>query len=295
MLDRRRFLALAAAAPLAGTAFAAPAGGWLRKSVKGGMIDVPGGWLAKLTAAKAAGFDGVEPNTDPALDVEEFKKAALRNGVVVDGTVGGYHWKVRHTDPDAAVRKRAAALLEQSLRQTAALGADTFLIVPGHGKDGTRAEVEERAKAALSDALPLAEELGVSILIENVWNAMFYDPDGGDAQGADRLAAFVDSFASDRLGVQLDLGNHWRFGDVAEWVTTLGPRTKKLDIKGYSRTSGKFTDVTEGDIDWVSVRKALREVGYTGWVAAEVGGGDQRRLSTVADQIDAALHCDEPA
>jgi L-ribulose-5-phosphate 3-epimerase len=70
----------------------------------------------------------------------------------------------------------------------------------------------------------------------------------------------------------------------------------KLDIKGYSvakaAAAGKrkgFVDITEGDIDWAEVRKALRDIGFTGWVAAEVGGGDVARLRTVLDQMKRAL------
>jgi len=37
------------------------------------------------------------------------------------------------------------------------------------------------------------------------------------------------------------------------------------------------------------VRKALDEIGYTGWVSAEVGGGDVARLKTVLDQMKQAL------
>ena len=44
-----------------------------------------------------------------------------------------------------------------------------------------------------------------------------------------------------------------------------------------------------GDIDWASVRAALAEIGFTGWVSAEVGGGDTNRLATVLDQMKEAV------
>ena len=55
---------------------------------------------------------------------------------------------------------------------------------------------------------------------------------GGQEQTADALAAFVDSFAPDDwrrtnwVGVQFDIGNHWKYGDPARWIRTLGPRSK---------------------------------------------------------------------
>ena len=83
----------------------------------------------------------------------------------------------------------------------------------------------------------------------------------------------------------------------AAWVRELGPRIVKLDIKGYSNALADsagdarrgFVDITAGDIDWTSVRAALREIGFTGWVAAEVKGGDVARLRTVLEQMRTAL------
>lgn len=271
---------------------------WLRKTVKAGMIQVPdtqrwGDWVTKLQAAKDAGFAGVEPSTTGQLDAVSFQAAAEKVGIEIDGTVGGYHWKTTHTNPDPKVRAEAQAFLAESLRQTRDLGANTFLIVPGHGNDGSPDEVKQRAFDAISRAIPLADQLGVHILIENVWNHFLYDHDGDSNQSAEPLADFVDSFGTDTVGVQFDLGNHWKYGDVAAWIETLGDRIQKLDIKGFSRQTGKFTDITQGDIDWPSIKTALAKIGFSGWLAAEVGGGDLERLSRVAQQMDAALDCNQ--
>lgn len=270
---------------------------WIRKTVKAGMIKLPdatknGDWEVKLRTAKDAGFEGVEPNTGK-LDVAGFRAAADKVDIEIDGTVGGYHWRITHTSPDQKVREQAQQLLEESLQQTHDLGATTFLIVPGHGKDGTPEVVRQRAFDAIAAAIPMADRLGVHILIENVWNHFLYDHGGDENQSAAPLADFVDSFGTDTVGVQFDLGNHWKYGDVAEWVETLGDRIQKLDIKGFSRQSNQFTDITEGDIDWWSVKSSLAKIRYTGWLAAEVGGGDQARLTKVADQMESALDCQQ--
>ena len=79
-------------------------------------------------------------------------------------------------------------------------------------------------------------------------------------------------------------------------VRQLGPRIVKLDIKGYSNKKADqvglrkgFVDITEGDINWESVRDALRDIHFTGWVAAEVGGGALPRLQIVLEQMKQAL------
>ncbi|TWT84851.1 fructoselysine 3-epimerase [Planctomycetes bacterium CA13] len=266
---------------------------WLRKTLKFGMIGVDGDLNDKFAAAKQAGFEGVELNA-PGFDrhsVKQATNAAKATGLIIDGTVGSDHWQVRHTDPDPAVRAKALASLRQGLQQTADVGADTMLLVAGHGKDGSPSEVDKRALDNISQAVPNAEELGVSILIENVWNEFLYDPNGGTSQTADALAAFIDDFNSPFVGLQFDIGNHWKYGDPAEWIRTLGQRIKKLDIKGFSRKTGRFTKITEGDIDWPTVKEALRDIDYTGWLAAEVSGGNVDRLREISQHLDEALQC----
>jgi L-ribulose-5-phosphate 3-epimerase len=305
-LMRRDVLRLAAATaacagPLAAThvfgdeqAAAGDQRPWLLKTLKIGMIRVEGTLTDKFKAAKEAGFDGVELNV-PGINVDQANEAAAASGLIIDGTVGSYHWKIRHSDPDPAVRADALARLKAGIVETAAVGADTMLLVPAHGNDGSDAEVYERSMASIREALPVAEKHGVSILIENVWNHFLYDHSGGSDQSADKLAQFIDAFESPWVGVQFDIGNHWKYGDAAQWIRTLDKRIKKLDIKGFSREADKFTKVTEGDIDWPSVEQALRDIGFTGWLAAEVGGGDLERLKEVSNNLEKALNCSKSA
>ena len=302
-IRRRRFMTLSTAGLVGGSllptcgqitrAESKPAGKpWLRKTLKIGMIRSKGSLTDKFRIAKEAGFEGVELNV-PGINIDAAKQAVQATGIVIDGTVGGYHWGQRHTDPDPEVRKIALEKLKQGITETAAVGGTTMLLVPGHGKDGSDDEVMERAQIAIRAALPLAKEKGVSILIENVWNDFCYDHEGGNDQTADRLASFIDSFESPWVGVQYDIGNHWKYGDPADWIRTLNKRIKKLDTKGYSRKDGSWTKITEGDIDWPSVEKALRDIGFTGWLAAEVGGGDLARLKEVRDHMEESLHCNK--
>lgn len=307
MSNRRQFLsrtgaaALAAAAPLASPfarrGEASDAGAengepqpWLLKTLKIGMIRVPGPLVGRFHAAKQAGFQGVELDA-PGFDIEEAKRASAESGLIIDGTVNATHWNVRHSDPDPDVRAQALKSLRDGLEATAAVGADTMLLVPAHGKDGSFEEVYERSLANIRQALPDAERLGVKILIENVWNHFLYDHEGGPDQSAEPLAGYVDAFDSPWVGVQFDIGNHWKYGDPAAWIRTLDHRVKKLDIKGFSRARGEFTKITEGDIDWASVRQALRDIGFTGWVAAEVSGGGPERLAEISRNMETALHC----
>jgi len=291
--DRRAFLrsaaAISTAALLPGSLSARPSlKGRILKTLKIGMIGVKGSLTDKFAAAKAAGFHGVELNA-PGIDIKETLAAIEATGLPVDGNVNGTHWAVRHSDPDPKVRANALESLKEGLRQTKAVGGHTLLLVVGHGKDGTPEEVWKRSVDNIAKAVPLAAELGVVIAIENVWNQFCYDHQGDANQTAYQLTRYVDEFASPWVGMQFDLGNHWKYGPTGDWVRTLGKRIVKLDIKGFSRKANKFTKIGEGDVDWADISQALLDIRFQGWCAAEVGGGDLNRLKEVSANMDKAF------
>jgi L-ribulose-5-phosphate 3-epimerase len=249
---------------------------------------------ARLTAAREAGMDGVDFDAAASVTPEQLRQAAAATGVFIHNAINHAHWKQRLTSPDEATRSKAVANLEHCIRVSHAAGGNAVLIVLGRADDGPAGP--DLAREAIQSVIPLAARLGQRILFENVWNGMFYEPDGPRTQSARAFADYIDSFQSPWVGAFFDLGNHARYGDVAGWVRELGPRIVKLDIKGYSNARADmdgpwkgFVDITAGDIDWASVRAALREIDFTGWVSAEVGGGDVARLKIVLDQMQQAL------
>ena len=267
-----------------------PLKGRLYKTLKIGMVRIESDSLTDhFKAAKAAGFGAIELSC-PGNDVEEVKKAIAESGLPVDGSVCAEHWEVRHTDPDPEIRAKALENLIGALRETKAVGGHSVLLVVGHGKDGPEEEIWKRSIENISKALPVASELGVTILVENVWNHFCYDHDGDSNQSAEKFARYIDDFQSPFVGLQFDIGNHWKYGATGDWIRTLGKRIYKLDVKGFSRTAkdgaGAFTKIGEGDLDFADVRKALLEINFYGWCAAEVAGGDEVRLKEVSDNMD---------
>jgi hexulose-6-phosphate isomerase len=259
--------------------------GRIYKTLKIGMVGVKGSLTDKFKAAKEAGFVGIEMDS-PGMNVADTQTAIEKSGLPVDGTVCSTHWKTRHTSPDAAVRKQALADLQTSIRDTHAVGGNTALLVVGHGQDGPEDEIWKRAIDNISQALPLCAELGVYIAIENVWNKFLYDHDGDHQQSAEKFVRFVDELNSPWVGMQFDIGNHWKYGSMGDWIRQLGRRVVKLDLKGFNRANSKFTKIGAGDLDWADVRKALKQINYYGWAAAEVGGGDLNRLKEVSANMD---------
>ncbi len=295
-LNRRRFIQGTAAALATTPLLSAEAAGKktslkgrLFKTLKIGMVGLKGSLTDKFKAAKAAGFGAIEMNS-PGMDAAETRKAIADSGLPVDGTVCSTHWQVRHSDPDPEVRKKALEHLQTALRDTAAVGGDTALLVVGHGEDGAEQEVWDRSVENIAKAVPLAEELNVAIAIENVWNKFCYDHFGNHEQTVDKYLRYVDEFDSPMVGMQFDIGNHWKYGSMGDWIRALDKRVIKLDVKGFHRQNDAWAKIGKGDIDFDDVCRALREIKFRGWCAAEVSGGNAERLQEISDNMDRVFH-----
>ena len=256
------------------------------KSVKWGMIGEKISILDKFKLMQDLGYDGIELDSPGGPNKKECLEASIATGMPVHGLVNSTHWGTRHTDPDPAKREQALKDLLTAITDSHAVGGNAVLLVAGHGKDGTQEEIAARAVTQINLALPLAAKLGVRILIENVWNAMGYVHDGPGDQTADGIAKFIDDCNSPWVGSYFDIGNHRKYGVPSQWARTLGKRIVKCDAKDFNHKTNKWADIGEGTVDWPEVCKALGEINFHGWVTAEVGGGDRKRLAQIKAQMD---------
>jgi L-ribulose-5-phosphate 3-epimerase len=291
-LNRRAFVrntgAAAALAAFAPTLLAAEKEAKKRDLKKGIMwstVGVKGSVLEKMKAIKAAGFEGVEMISH--MDQDEIVRARDATGLVIPSVCGRDHWKLTLTDPDPKVREQGVEALKQTLRDAKTYGATSVLLVPGVvKKEVSYADAYTRSQAEIRKALPLAEELGVKIAVENVWNQFLLSPL--------EAARFIDEFKSDAIGWHFDVGNVVTYGWPEQWIRILGKRIQKLHIKEYSRKKrdaeglwkGFQVELLEGDDNWPAVMKALDDIGYHGWGIAEQPGGDSPEgLKNLADAM----------
>lgn len=253
------------------------------KSLKWNMIRTPGSTLEHFQMLKEIGYDGVEIDSPGGVDKDEAIAASQRTGLPIEGVVNSTHWQVRHSDPDPEVRAEALRNMQTAMRDAERVGADSVLLVPGKVTDPQREnhdQVWQRSIVEIRKLLPLAESLRIHILIENVGN--------GFCESPELFARYVDEIDSPWVGIHFDIGNHIWAGPPAEWIRVLGPRIRKLDAKDRTR-SREQREIGEGDAQWADVRRALKEIGYQGWVAAEVRGGDRDRLAEVLAQMNRVL------
>jgi hexulose-6-phosphate isomerase len=111
----------------------------------------------------------------------------------------------------------------------------------------------------------LAEALNVSLLVENIWNKFLLSPL--------EMRTLIDSIGSPRVGTLLDTGNVVAFGYPEQWVRILGKRIGEVHLKDYRESVGGingFVGLLEGDVAWPEVMAALVEIGYDGFLTAEV-------------------------
>ena len=269
---------------------AASAQGSIKKAVKFGMIEEDLSILEKFKLLQSLGFDGVEMDSPSDLDRDEVIAARDETGLPIHGVVDSVHWQKTLSDPNPAVRAEGLDGLKTALDDAHAYGASTVLLVPAVvGKDVSYAEAYQRSQAEIRKVLPMAQEHGVKIAIENVWNMFLLSPL--------EAARYIDEFESEWIGWYFDVGNVVNYGWPEHWIHTLGPRILKLDIKEYSRekrdNEGPYAGfrvlLGEGDCDWPTVTQALADIGYEGWATAEVAGGDTTRLRDIAERMDRIL------
>lgn len=299
-LNRRQFLQTTAAVTAGATALtasprraAADEHGAKRiyLSVKWGMIGEGGSVLEKFKLMKELGYDGIELDSPGGPDKQQCLEASRETGMPVHGSVCSTHWGVRLSDPNPEVREKGLQNLLTALRETHHAGGFSVLLVPGrvsHPENENQQQVWDRSIEQIRKALPTAAKLGVSILIENVWNGFCYTHDGPGDQSADKLAEYLDTIGSPWVGSYFDIGNHVKYGKPHEWIRTLGRRIVKLDVKDWGHNNG-FCKIGEGGVDWPAVRKALHDIGFTGWATAEVGGGKRDVLADVKARMDKYL------
>ncbi|NRA76358.1 MAG: sugar phosphate isomerase/epimerase [Planctomycetes bacterium] len=261
----------------------------LKKSLKIGMVQVGETLVEKFRILKELGYDGVELDSPSSLDWREVLRAKAETGLEIPGVVCSTHWGKPLSAADEKVRQQGIEGIETALRDCRLYGGTTVLVVPGVCKDGvTYEQAWDRSTAALRQVLPLAEELGVRIAFENVWNDFITD--------ADEAVRYVDQFESPWVGWYFDTGNIVRYGRPPEWVKKLGSRTIKVDIKDYSRALMEKDGVWAGfrckignedsSVEWAETMQELDRVGYRGWGSAEVSGGGRERLADIAKRMD---------
>jgi len=240
----------------------------------------------RLALIKEAGFDGIEaPQFDTAQQAEEVRNLSEEVGLEIHGVMAGTHWQMPLSEPDEEARRQGVEGIENALQQAAIMGAETVLVVPGVvNTDVSYEQAYEVSQKSIRELLPTAEELGVMMCLENVWNKFLLSPL--------EMRDYIDSFDSPLVQAYFDVGNILLYGYPEQWIEILGPRIKKVHIKDFKLGTNQFVGLLQGDVDYPTVMEALRSIGYDGYITAELPSYSQFPEQFVYDtaaQMDAIL------
>lgn len=252
-----------------------------------------------LKRYKDAGFDGVEAGIVSPEEAAKSREMAESVGMRIHSVMRGW---AQFNSEDPAKVEESLETTRAALRAAKAYEANAVLLVPcrisgmpmprpweflidyneetGHLRTVTvgdnspfKAYIDahnhavDTSKAAVRKLIPLAEELGIIIALENVWNNLWVKPG--------LFRNFVASFRSPWVKAYFDIANHVKYGQPEEWILTLGDLIVKCHVKDFlldpadPNGGGSWPQIREGSVRWPIVRHALERINYSGWMTIE--------------------------
>jgi len=250
-------------------------------SMLGNQMSVPD----RFKLARDTGFQVVQVPTPPdPHEAEVIKKAADAAGIRIDSTMNPRLWKYPLSSSDSSVVAESVKSVQGTLRTAKMWGAEAVLVVPAVVNPETSyREAWERSQKQIRKLLPVAEEVKVTIAIEEVWNKFLLSPL--------EMARYIDEFHSPWVKCWFDVGNVVFSGYPQDWIHTLDKRIARVHLKDFKVTNScyEWVDLGDGEVMWPAVRQALIDTGYTGPVICELKSGDEAYLRDLSRRIDRLL------
>jgi sugar phosphate isomerase/epimerase len=297
-IDRRSFLATAAALPLAATARRVTGGeGGAGGPTLGPKIRLACNFYTfneplqagtmtleeAIDFCAAIGFDGVDltgyyfpgyPETPPEAYVHEVKRRVFRRGLDVSGT------GVRNdfTRPEASRRQADVQHVRAWIEVAARLGAPVVRVFARRGvpEGHTRDEVTGWVVDCLRECAVHGERHGVMVVLQNHDELL---------ETAAQVLEIRERVPSPWFGLNVDIGS-LRTGDPYEEIARLAPHAVTWQIKEHVHRRG-----VEEKTDLRRVFAILREARYRGFAPLEIlGDGDPRpRIRRFLEEAREAL------
>ncbi|MBU0755178.1 MAG: sugar phosphate isomerase/epimerase [Planctomycetes bacterium] len=179
-------------------------------------------------------------------------------------TIGDIHHPT-WIEEDAANRSLRLAHTEASLEMAKRMGSPSISTEPGGPLEGvTRLKAIALFKQGLSRVAPLAEQLGIRLLIE---------PEPGLLlERLDETISFLDECDHSALGINFDVGHFFCVNeDPAALIRAFPERLEHIHIEDIARDRvHRHLIPGEGAIDYKSLFAALHGVGYQGYLTVEL-------------------------
>jgi len=238
--------------------------------------DSPGApdWGGLVKAVRGIGYEGIEFTFDEKrsrpqdITKEQRKKyveAAQAEGMEIPSVATGAFWQRNLASPDAKERGHAIRLGTEGLDLARDLGAGVLLVVPAVNvaELGYRT-LWDNSLSSIRSLARHAEDVGVIVGIENVWNRFLYSPL--------EFRGFIESARSDSVRAYLDIGNILELGHPTQWIRELKGLIACVHVKDFDLSVGGlsgFRHIGKGDVDWAKTMLELKSAGYDHYLNVE--------------------------
>lgn len=168
-------------------------------------------------------------------------------------------------EPDPARRAIRVRHTKDCLQIAATLGCRNISVPPGGPLDGrSRREAMTLFYKGLEEVVPLAEELGIKLLVEPEPNLLI--------EKTSEFEAFIRDIRSPAVGINFDIGHFFcagerpeeAFENLFEWVGHV-----HVEDIGQSRIHHHLVP-GDGAVDFASVFSAMKRLGYNGDMSIEL-------------------------
>lgn len=230
--------------------------------------------IRRTAAAGFAGIDiwGGRPHAY-RNDLTERQLAAFRRllrdeGLQVASMIPAqFRYPTSLCSPIKAIQRDSIRYIQDSLNTAAGLGAPMISVCPGHTLYGqTRDDGFARLSESLWEIAEFAVRLGIRVAIEP---ADKYETDLLNT--CQETLNLVHQLGCENLGVLLDNGHAQIVGESAdEAVRALGDRLYHVHVDDNNGLRDQHLVPGEGAFSFPPFIQALRSVGYTGFLCAEL-------------------------
>lgn len=235
---------------------------------------------------KAAGFDYIDANLWNMTDhgmlfaadnwrevAEELRAHAEKIGVKIrqvhGQTLSGKEWD----DPNYPDTDFVWAMNYRCLEVGKILGADWMVMHPSnlpHDPLYSRKKAMDASLTYIAPYLERAKQIGIGIAVENMvdYSGRRRRYCGGDPE---ELIELVDAFNDPDLGMCIDIGHANNSGIYTpDFIRMAGKRLKCTHVNDNLADKDTHLPPFMGNVDWVGVMQALREIGYDGDFSYEI-------------------------
>ncbi|MDR1536079.1 MAG: sugar phosphate isomerase/epimerase [Planctomycetota bacterium] len=251
---------------------------------------------AHLPYIAAAGFTAIEPTfgvgilrPDSGTAAGELLARAQAHNLAVPSFRGGRFFWETVSSPDPAAREAGLEYGRRALDALATAGGSLLLAVPGRKRPDV--PYEEHWELAREFLVRLGDEAaarGLEVGVENV--------ECGFPLSVRDWKEFLGCIDHPAVGMYFDAGNVIRldYGYPEQWIPSLASFIRRIHVKGAMRGKMPCVPLPESDVDWTAVMRAVRGIGYSGWIIVEPDRVDTHDspnyFKSLADAMEEIFH-----